>query len=115
MSMAEQSRPVPRVSVCMPSSRAGAFFIEALQSAVTQTANDIEIIVTDDSGGDLEGSVRMFSDERVKYFRNPAPLGIAGNHLRALEFATGDFVAFLHDDDGWQPEFLTAGLAVLDA
>lgn len=39
-------------------------------------------------------------DKRVKYFRNKKNLGLVGNYNKALlDYATGDFVMFVPDDD----------------
>ncbi|MGY1664582.1 glycosyltransferase [Geodermatophilus sp. SYSU D00696] len=102
-----------RVSVCMPASRPSQFFLEALDSVLSQSIGDLEIIITDDSGGDLEPLVRSRQDPRIRYLPNSERLGLSGNHCRALDHATGEVIAFLHDDDVWAPGYLSAALEIL--
>jgi glycosyltransferase involved in cell wall biosynthesis len=104
---------MPKVSVCMPVSRDGAWFRAALRSVLNQTEKDIDIIVSDDSGGSLAAFVASCRDERIRYLANPAALGFSGNHCRALSAAHGEFVAFLHDDDLWEPNYLQLASDVL--
>lgn len=103
------------VSVCMPASRPSRFFDEALTSALAQSHDGLEVIVTDDSGGSLRRSARAGGDPRVRYHANPHRLGLAGNHNRAFELASGRYIAVLHDDDAWQPQYLEHAVAVLAA
>jgi glycosyltransferase involved in cell wall biosynthesis len=104
----------PKVSVCMPASRNIPWFERALRSVVTQSLRDIEVVITDDSGGDLGAVVEGFADSRIRYFPNPQRLGFAGNHCRAIELSTGDYVAFLHDDDEWETDYLASASEVLE-
>lgn len=108
-----RAEPEPRVSVCMPASRATSWFLEALDSVLSQTVTSIEVIITDDGGGDLQPLVQQRSDSRIRYFRNDESLGFSRNHSAAIEKARGDFIAFLHDDDIWTRDYLAAALDVL--
>lgn len=104
----------PKVSVCMPASRNTPWFQQALFSVLAQSLSDIEILITDDSGGDLADVIDGLGDSRVRYFPNPTRLGFAGNHCRCLDMATGEYVALLHDDDAWEADYLSMAAAVLD-
>lgn len=104
---------LPKVSVCMPASRNIPWFQRALRSVLTQSLRDIEIIITDDSGGELGAVVEGFADSRIRYCPNPTRLGFSGNHCRAIELTTGDYVAFLHDDDEWETDYLASTSDVL--
>lgn len=104
----------PKVSVCMPASRNTPWFRQALFSVMAQSLSEIEILITDDSGGDLAEVVDAPGDSRIRYFPNVTRLGFAGNHCRCLDLATGDYVALLHDDDAWEADYLSQAAAVLD-
>jgi glycosyltransferase involved in cell wall biosynthesis len=101
----------PLVSVVVPTYNRTAYLETALASAVRQTYANIEILVADDaSKEDVFGAVvsKFAGDPRIKYQRNPQNLGMGINTWQALTRASGKYVANLHDDDAWEPEFLAA-------
>lgn len=104
----------PKVSVCMPVHRNSKWFQQALRSALGQSMSNCEIVITDDSGGGLREVANSFSDPRIRYYPNTRRLGFAGNHCRAIDLTRGDYVAFLHDDDQWEVDYLTKATGVLD-
>jgi GT2 family glycosyltransferase len=55
-----------------------------------------------------------FSDPRIKYERNPRNLGMGLNCWTALARASGKYVATLHDDDAWEPDFLASLVPALE-
>jgi glycosyltransferase involved in cell wall biosynthesis len=77
----------------------------------------MEIIVADDaSTEDVRGAVlSRFSDPRIKYQPNARNLGMGPNCWNALARASGKYVATLHDDDMWEPDFLAALVPALEA
>ena len=82
------------------------FLMRAIESALAQTWPLTELIVVDDgSTSDLASVVATFG-ERVRYVRMTENRG--ANAARNLGAATalGDVVAFLDDDDEWDPEKL---------
>ena len=109
--------PPPLVSVVVPTYNRTRFLPDALTSALAQTYAAIEIIVADDaSTEDVRGAVlSRFSDPRIKYERNPRNLGMGGNCWSALSRAAGKYVATLHDDDVWEPDFLASLVPPLEA
>ncbi|WP_261353357.1 glycosyltransferase family 2 protein [Telmatocola sphagniphila] len=79
----------------------------AIQSALSQSIKDIEIIVSDDSPDDsLRRIVDTFRDARISYHHNNPRLGVAKNHWRAFENARGEFIAVLNHDDVIAVNFL---------
>ena len=101
----------PLVSVVVPTYNRTGYLQTALASAVRQTYTNIEILIADDaSREDVFGAVvsKFAGDPRVKYQRNPRNLGMGMNTWQALARASGKYVANLHDDDAWEPEFLAA-------
>jgi glycosyltransferase involved in cell wall biosynthesis len=106
-------RLTPTVSYCIPASRDPKMLREAIASVLSQGFADLEVIVTDDSGGSLAPVVDSFGDERIRYIANPRRLGFAGNHVAALSRAEGAFIGILHDDDLLLPGFIDAVLEPL--
>jgi glycosyltransferase involved in cell wall biosynthesis len=107
--------PRPLVSVAMPAHRDSAFFRAALASVLAQSLTDLEVIVGDDSGGDLRAAVDEAADARVRYVPHAERLGFVGNHITTLDLARGEYLAILHDDDLWQPDYLARLVSVLQA
>jgi len=106
---------MPLVSVIMNVRNGAAFLREALDSVMAQTFADWELIVWDDrSSDDSARIVGEYHDDRVRYFLSPdqTPLGAARN--RAIQQATGEWLAFLDQDDVWLPHKLEKQTALIE-
>ena len=105
----------PLVSILLPSYRE-RFFGEALASALSQTLQDIEVVVCDDSPGEGIGAiVRAAAHPRVRYVRNPPTFSVARNFTEALGHARGKYVKFLNDDDRLHPRCVETLAGVMEA
>ncbi len=104
MAMAENP-PRPRISVIIPTYNRRDYVLEAVRSVVEQTYPAHEIIVVDDGStdGTAEALRAAFPDVKVLEQPNRGP-SLARN--AGLAAASGDWVAFLDDDDLWHREFL---------
>lgn len=105
---------VPRVSICIPAYARPVELRQAIESVLTQSFGDLEVVVGDDSG-DLEPVVNAIADPRLRYFRNPERLGMAGNWNAVLDRASGDLLGLLMDDDRLCPGFLEKVVRRFDA
>ena len=93
---------MPRVSVIINVRNGAPTLAEAIDSVLTQTFADWELIVWDDRSTDNSAEIaRRYDDPRVRYFLSPedAPLGKARSDAIAL--ASGEWIAFLDQDDIW--------------
>ena len=107
---------VPRVSVCIPTYNSARFLGEAIESALAQTFVDLELIISDNASTDeTPGLCQRFKDPRIRYHRFEALVGQGGNWNRCVSLATGEFVALLHADDVYLPDFLAERLRQFDA
>jgi glycosyltransferase involved in cell wall biosynthesis len=104
----------PLVSVCLPVSRAPEVTRRALDSILRQDLDDFEVLIGDETG-DSAVEVAAANDPRVDYRRNPVRLGAARNHVALLDRARGAYHAVLHDDDWWEPTYLSALVGALEA
>jgi glycosyltransferase involved in cell wall biosynthesis len=104
----------PIVTVCLPVSRDATVVKRALSSVLAQDLGDFEVLIGDETGAG-EAVVNDLADQRVDYRRNPERLGFAANHCALLDRARGRYLAVLHDDDWWEPTYLSSLVAVLDA
>ena len=91
------------VSVCVPTRNRPELLKLLIESVLSQTHDELEVVITDNSD-DLrtEELVRdHFSDGRIRYIRNPTNLGMNGNAAACLSRARGSYVTFTPDDDYW--------------
>ena len=95
-------KPIPLVSIAIPAFNP-RFFRVALQSALDQTYENLEIVICDDCRTDeieqIVESVSVPAHVRLHYQRNPERQGFQQNLLRCFEESRGEFIKFLCDDD----------------
>lgn len=104
----------PRISVLIPAYNAAATIGATLDSLRAQTLTNWEAIVIDDgSTDDTAGAIAALHDPRIRVFRYPNA-GQAESRNRALQWARGEFIAFLDADDWWTPDKLADQLAALE-
>jgi glycosyltransferase involved in cell wall biosynthesis len=106
----------PLVSIAIPTyNRANSFLKESLKSAINQTYENIEIIISDNCSTDnTEAVVSSFNDKRISYFRQTVNIGAANNSNFCLRQAKGVYFTQLHDDDLIDPDFLDVCLKTLN-
>jgi glycosyltransferase involved in cell wall biosynthesis len=103
------------VSVIIPTYNRPAFLRTTLQSAVRQTYQNIEIIVSDNcSSKDPRALIESFNDPRIRFWRNEKNLGLFANAINTVKLARGKYLAFLHDDDVWSDRFLESLVPALE-
>lgn len=98
-----------RISVIMANFNGERHIRQALRSVLDQTHDNLELIVSDDGSSDASRRIvyeEMALDPRIRLIEAPAPSGPAGARNRALEIATGDWVAIVDSDDIIHPERL---------
>lgn len=102
----------PRVSVLLPARNAERTVTAAIESVLTQTFPDFELLAVDDGSTDgtrgvLEGLARR--DQRVITW-STGGVGLVGALQQALARATGTFIARMDADDVSLPERFAASL-----
>ena len=103
--MAGNDRPL--VSVIMPYYNGRRFVREAVQSLLSQTHENIEIVVVNDASPDKEDSdyIGKLADELgFKLIEHSTNKGIGQTMADAVEASSGDFIAELSQDDLYKPE-----------
>ena len=91
----------PLVSILIPAFRPD-FFKQSLSSALSQTYQNIEILIGDDSlGDDIEAIVNSFDFKHVPvtYIKNPIRLKERENMFQLFRLSKGDYIKFLNHDD----------------
>lgn len=107
----------PAVSILVPVFNRADLLAACLDSALSQTLTDIEVIVVD--GGSTDGTWDTCTryaaaDSRVRVFRDEVNTGPVRGWWRCLEEAGGSYATFLWSDDLLQPDFVARTLAHLE-
>jgi len=103
---------MPLVSVVIPTLNRPKLLLRAIDSVIHQTHQQIEVIVVvDRPEQDTISAVQSVDDPRVQVVVNQHSLTAAGARNTGAEHATGEWVAFLDDDDEWLAEKLERQLA----
>lgn len=90
---------MPLFSIVMPTRNRSHLLKHALLSALDQTFDDYEIVVSDNHSSDQTAEIaQQFSDSRVHYFRTDKDLHMPDSWEFALSKARGKWVIFLSDD-----------------
>jgi len=94
----------PKVSVLLPTYNGAKFIAVSIESVLSQSFRDFELMVIDDGSTDTTAEiVKKFSDkdERVVFISNESNLGIQKTLNRGLQIAKGEYIARIDDDDQW--------------
>jgi len=104
------------VSIVVPTRDRGDTLTHTIRTLVEQEYEALEIIVSDNaSSDDTHDVVSAFPDPRLKYVNTGKRLSMSDNWEFALGHATGEFVGFIGDDDGYLPNAISGAMAALDA
>ncbi len=89
----------PKVSVIIPLYNHEKFVENAIQSVLTQSYEDLELIIINDGSTDKsEEVVRSIDDRRIRYF-SQTNLGAPNTINKGVQLARGEFVSILNSDD----------------
>ena len=103
-----------KVSVVIPTYNRSSLVTEAIDSVLEQSTLVEEIIVVDDGSTDDTSSALSAYGDRITVVRQENS-GVNAARNRALELATGSFIALLDNDDVWLPFKTALELAALEA
>jgi glycosyltransferase involved in cell wall biosynthesis len=102
------------VSICLPVLNGAEYIGRALDSALAQTYEPIEIVVSDDCSADGTADlVRERYGDAVRLHLNAERAGLSGNHNAAVRHAGGELIKFLHHDDTLEPDCVAKMVAAL--
>ena len=106
------------ISVVIPTHNRSDLISRAIKSVQTQTYTDTEIIVVSDgSTDDTKTVVEELgkTDERIRFLEyHPARGGNVARNT-GIEAASGEYIAFLDDDDEWYSNKLEAQMHVMES
>jgi len=90
----------PLVSILIPTYNRSKHIKRAILSCLSQTYENLEIIITDNSSNsETEKVISEFDNKNIKYYKNSENIGPILNWKKAFEFSKGDWIVILPDDD----------------
>ncbi|RBI60657.1 glycosyltransferase family 2 protein [halophilic archaeon] len=105
----------PTVSVIVPTYNRADALPRTIESVLSQTLEDIELIVVDDaSQDDTPAVVASYDDDRVQFVQHDENQGASAARNTGIERAEGEYVAFLDSDDVWLPTKLEKQVLTLE-
>lgn len=106
------------VSVVIPAFNAQQFIAKTVESVLSQTFREIEVVIVDDASTDSTFSIISAiakKDGRVRVYRNDRNLGTIRTLNRAIEHSVGRYIARMDADDLSDPARIEKQLALLKA
>jgi len=92
------------VSIIMPTYNSEKYISESIESVISQTYKNWELIIVDDNSNDnTEKIVKSYTDKykNIKYLKLKENKGAAVARNKAISLSKGRFIAFLDSDDLW--------------
>jgi glycosyltransferase involved in cell wall biosynthesis len=108
----------PLLTIGMPVYNGERFLAKALDSYLTQSFTDFQILLSDNASTDRTeeiGHEYAARDKRIHYHRNERNMGAGWNFLRVYELATGKYYKQAAHDDFCEPGFLAECIGALEA
>lgn len=105
------------VSILIPVYNRENLIAETIQSAISQSYKNIEIIIVDNASTDNTWNIVssfLEQDARIKAYKNESNIGPVRNWLRCVEEASGVFGKILWSDDLISPDFIEKTLALFN-
>jgi glycosyltransferase involved in cell wall biosynthesis len=109
---------IPLVSVGLFVYNGERYIEETLDSILSQTFTDFELIISDNASTDRTGEIALSyakRDDRIRYYRSEKNMGAGWNVRRVYELATGKYVKQAAADDLLEPDFLRRCVEVLES
>ncbi len=107
----------PCVTIAMPVYNGEEYMREALDSVLSQTFDDLEIIISDNASTDkTEDICREYAENNshIRYYRNDKNVGAIENFNRLFALSNGKYFQWVSYDDKWSPNFLEDCVAALE-
>jgi glycosyltransferase involved in cell wall biosynthesis len=107
----------PLVSVLLTAWNREKYIAEAIESVLTSTLTDFELIITDNASTDSTVDIiKQFAakDNRIRFYVNEANLGDYPNRNRAASYATGKYIKYIDSDDVMYEHALQVMVAAME-
>lgn len=115
--MRSRRRATPRVSIGLPVYNGERFLAEALDSLLSQSFADFELIISDNASTDRTPEIcRSYAaqDGRIRHYRTAQNRGAAWNHERVFRLSRGEYFKWAAHDDLCAPPYIQRCVEILD-
>lgn len=106
----------PLISIGMPVYNEAQFIQQTLNSILSQTYTNFELIISDNNSTDNTLQICQEyanQDKRITLLKQPSNLGAGINFMKILEKTTGRYFTFISGHDLWHPNFLARCIEIL--
>ena len=105
-----------KCTIAIPTYNRDHCIAEAVESALIQDMQDMEILVIDDQSTDRTMEiVNSYSDPRLRIIQNDHNVGLFENFNRCLELANSQYIKILCDDDKLMPGCIQREIRIMDS
>lgn len=107
----------PQLTIALPVYNGARYLRETLESILSQTFTDFELIISDNASTDATPQIlEEFAgrDDRIRVVRRTETVGAHFNYNDVLSLARGEYFKWAADDDLYEPEFLELCVKELD-
>lgn len=98
-----------RYTISIPAYKS-TFLNECIDSVLCQTYNDFELIILNDASPEnIDDIISKYNDSRIRYYKNKFNVGavdVVDNWNKCLEYAKGNYIICMGDDDKLAPNCL---------
>lgn len=118
MTVVPRPAPRPRLTIGLPVYNGARYLEEALDSLLSQTFQDFELIISDNASTDETALIcarYCADDRRIRYIRQIRNIGCAANHRFVFEQCRGELFKWASADDIYAPDLIERCVAALDA
>lgn len=101
---------MPKVSIIVPVYKAEAYLPRCIDSILSQSFTDFELLLVDDRGPDKSGEIcdkYEKKDKRIKVIHKERNEGASAARNTGLDAATGEYIMFCDSDDAVSPRWIT--------
>lgn len=106
-----------KITIGMPVHNGADTIRRALDSLLTQTYSDFELIISDDASTDSTPYICLEyeqKDKRIKYIQKNKTVGWIWNFIFLVEQVKTEYFFWVAQDDYWDPKFIEKNLEVLE-
>ena len=97
---------MPQVTVILPTWNRAKWLRTSIESVLSQTFHDFELIVVDDASTDSTGKILESYSGKIKTILLPENLGVSAARNTAIVQSDSNWIAFLDSDDYWHAKKL---------